>query len=394
MEDMRNRRRFLQFLAASPVLGGLPASAWQAAALANPKEALSVMDFEPIARQKVPIAHFAYMQTGVDDDATSRPIAPASPRYSCARAAWWILHARRCMSTCSAHIWDAPIFFSPTGSQRAFHAEGEMGTAGAAKSRKTLMILSTQTTTPIEKVMEAAGSPVWYQLYATSKWSVTETLVKHAEAAGAPVLVLTTDYPSNRNTETLDRARRLDTRTCANCHGTGAQRSMGRHSMFQGIDMQGVSLSAPSLTWDSVQKLKKLTKMKLVLKGIETGEDAKLCVENGVDGIIVSNHGGRELESRRGTIECLPEVMAAVGTKIPVMVDGGFRRGTDVFKALAMGARAVGIGRPYLWGLGAFGQPGVERVLDILHTELLNTMKQCGTRSVAEINPNYIKWKL
>ena len=128
--------------------------------------------------------------------------------------------------------------------------------------------------------------------------------------------------------------------------------------------------------------------MKLLLKGIVTHEDARLSVEHGVDGIIVSNHGGRAEESGRATIQCLPEVVDAVKGRIPVLIDGGIRRGTDVFKALALGARAVGIGRPYIWGLAAFGQAGVEQVLDILRTEFELCMRQCGTRSLAEITPS------
>jgi isopentenyl diphosphate isomerase/L-lactate dehydrogenase-like FMN-dependent dehydrogenase len=139
------------------------------------------------------------------------------------------------------------------------------------------------------------------------------------------------------------------------------------------------------MSWDMVERLKKFTKMKVVLKGIESGEDARLSRESGADGIVVSNHGGRAEESGRGTIECLPEVIGGAGN-MPVLVDGGFRRGTDIYKALALGARAVGVGRPYLWGLSAFGQPGVERVLDILRGELELTMKQMGRRSVKEID--------
>jgi isopentenyl diphosphate isomerase/L-lactate dehydrogenase-like FMN-dependent dehydrogenase len=130
--------------------------------------------------------------------------------------------------------------------------------------------------------------------------------------------------------------------------------------------------------------------MKLLIKGIETHEDATLAVEHGVDGIVVSNHGGRAMDDGRATIEILPEVIEAVRGRMPVLVDGGFRRGSDVFKALALGAKAVGIGRPYLWGLGAFGQPGVERVLDIFHAELMLTMRQCGTRSITEITRAYL----
>ena len=139
------------------------------------------------------------------------------------------------------------------------------------------------------------------------------------------------------------------------------------------------------MTWEHVRRLRKFTKVKLLVKGIETAEDAKLCIDAGMDGVIVSNHGGRAEESGRGTIDCLPEVVGAAAGRVPVMIDGGFRRGTDVFKALALGARAVCIGRPYIWGLAAFGQAGVERVLDIVRAELELVMKQCGARSIAEI---------
>jgi isopentenyl diphosphate isomerase/L-lactate dehydrogenase-like FMN-dependent dehydrogenase len=155
--------------------------------------------------------------------------------------------------------------------------------------------------------------------------------------------------------------------------------------MFSGIDVAGLRTSNPALNWEHVRRLKKMTAMKLLIKGIETREDTKLCLENGVDGLIVSNHGGRAEESGRGTIDCLPEVAEAAGGRIPVLIDGGIRRGTDIFKALALGARAVFIGRPYVWGMAAFGQAGVERVLDILRIELELAMKQCGARSIGEI---------
>jgi isopentenyl diphosphate isomerase/L-lactate dehydrogenase-like FMN-dependent dehydrogenase len=144
-------------------------------------------------------------------------------------------------------------------------------------------------------------------------------------------------------------------------------------------------VNPPGEDWTYVDRLKQMTKMKLVLKGIETGEDARLAREHGADGVVVSNHGGRAAETGRGTMDILPEVVDAVGGQIPVFVDGGFRRGTDVFKALAIGARAVGIGRPYIWGLASFGQKGVERVLEILRAELTRTMRQCGVASMAQM---------
>jgi isopentenyl diphosphate isomerase/L-lactate dehydrogenase-like FMN-dependent dehydrogenase len=161
--------------------------------------------------------------------------------------------------------------------------------------------------------------------------------------------------------------------------------------MFNGIEMTTAITDFPALDWGFFDRLKKFTKMKLVLKGIETREDAKLGVEHGVDAIIVSNHGGRATETGRATIKCLPEVLDGVGGRVPVLVDGGFRRGTDIFKALALGAKGVGIGRPYAWGLGAYGQAGVERALEILQRELTLTMRQCGTRSIAEIGRSSIR---
>ena len=220
---------------------------------------------------------------------------------------------------------------------------------------------------------------------AASSWQITEKLVRRAEAAGCPALALTVDTQAGRHTETADRFKRLDNRKCVVCHGTKPEEFFRCKPMFTGMDMAGIATGNPALTWEHVRRLKNLTKMKLLIKGIETREDAKLCAENGVDGIMVSNHGGRAEESGRGTIECLPEVIDGAGSRIPVLIDGGFRRGTDIFKALALGARAVCIGRPYIWGLSAFGQPGVERVLDLLRVELELAMKQCGTRSIAEI---------
>lgn len=149
----------------------------------------------------------------------------------------------------------------------------------------------------------------------------------------------------------------------------------------------------PSLTWNYIEWLKAKTAMKVVLKGIVTHEDARLCKKYGADGLIVSNHGGRQEESNRGTIECLPEVVEAVGGKIPVLIDSGFRRGTDIFKALALGAQAICIGRPYLWGLASFGEEGVGKVIDLLNAELIRIMQLAGTPSIQNINQKYLNTK-
>ena len=182
----------------------------------------------------------------------------------------------------------------------------------------------------------------------------------------------------------LERFRRIDTRQCSNCHSENRYLRKPMVPKIDGIDFE------ERLTWQYVDQLKAFTKMKLLIKGIETAEDAQLCLSHGADGVWVSNHGGRASETGRGTLEALPEIVNAVKGRVPVIVDGGFRRGTDIFKALALGADAIGIGRPYIWGLSCFGQEGVEAVLRILSDELEMTMKMAGTHSIGNINSDYL----
>jgi isopentenyl diphosphate isomerase/L-lactate dehydrogenase-like FMN-dependent dehydrogenase len=385
---IQSRRAFLRFVASSTVVAPA-ARAWaqqlavshDSAVFAAAKDALSVLDFEAAARRALPPAHWGYMATGVDDDGTLRANADAYRHIK--------LKPRRLVdvSTVDTSIalfgatWPTPIFLCPVGWQRAFHAQGELATARAAKAARTTMILSSVTTYSVEAVAKELGAPPWYQLYMPLKWEETEKLVKRVEDAGCPVLVWTVDLLAGRNTETATRFAREDSRTCTSCHTQGAGVGI-HHPMYDGLDG---TYNPPNATWSYVDRLKKLTRMKLLLKGIDSAEDARLAVEHGVDGLVVSNHGGRATETLRATIDCLPEVVDAVGGRVPVLVDGGVRRGTDVFKALASGARAVGIGRPYIWGLSAFGQEGIERVLEILHAELTLTMRQMGTPSVRDI---------
>ena len=382
------RRDFLRFLAASP----LAATAWaqdlaSAPPPASAKEVLSVMDFEPLSRKALPPAHWGYMATGVDDDATLHANREAFQHYQ--------LRARRLVDVSEVDLktivfgaaWSMPLYVSAVGSQRAFYRDGELSTARAAKAKNVVQMLSTVTSTPVEEVAKALGTPPWYQLYMPTTWDDTEKMVKRVENAGCPVLAWTIDLLAGRNTETGTKFMRIDNRDCSTCHAVSPKatdilrRNQGK-PMFEGLSG---NMNPSRATWDYVDRLKKLTKMKLVLKGIDTPEDAVLARDHGADGIVVSNHGGRSTETNRGTIDILPEVIDAVGRQFPVFVDGGFRRGTDVYKALAIGARAVGIGRPYIYGLSAFGQEGVERVLDIYRAELSLTMRQCGTPAIAQI---------
>ena len=185
---------------------------------------------------------------------------------------------------------------------------------------------------------------------------------------------------------------RTDTRNCGSCHSLNLKAYVQRKPNFDGIDVSGInSTGATNLTWELIKRLRDTVKTRLVLKGLMTEEDAILAVDNGIDGIVVSNHGGRAEDSGRSTIDALPEILEAVDGRVPVLVDSGFRRGTDIVKALAMGARGVCIGRPYLWGLGAFGQAGVERVLELLQQETRAAMMQVGAPSLKQLVPAMVR---
>jgi isopentenyl diphosphate isomerase/L-lactate dehydrogenase-like FMN-dependent dehydrogenase len=408
------RREFLKFLAASPYVaaaGGIGAflrlpigfaqtvGTQAAEVIANPAAALNVFDFEEAARRKVSTGHWAYMASGVDDDATLRANREIFKRVQLRPRR---LHDATLVDTrvqLFGATYDSPIFLCPTGGERSFFADGELAVARAARARGTLQCLSTMTSTPIEDVNAALGRPVWYQLYAPSKWEACEQLLRRVEAAGSSVVLLTVDNTTGRNSETFLRTRPKDLSQCVSCHpGPGQPPGpVGERAMFKGIDMTGVRAPNPAMDWAFVDRLRKFWRGKLVIKGIDTHEDTRLAIEHGFDGILVSNHGGRATETLRSTLEALPEVVSEAGNRVPVFVDGGFRRGTDIFKALALGAKAVGVGRPFLWGLGAFGQVGVDRVVEILQGELRLVMGNCGTRTVADIDRSYITmpdWKL
>jgi 4-hydroxymandelate oxidase len=400
------RRRFLRYLAASPLLAETQAlaqeqrlpdpSVWAPRTLdrliASPREALSVFDFEPVMHEKVPPAHFGYMATGIDDEVTLRANREGFLKFQ--------LQPRRLIDVSSLDLgielfgqrYPSPIALAPTGSNRAFHEDGELAVARAARKGDHLQILSTVATTSIEDAIEARGRPLWFQLYPTNKWDVAQGLARRAEKAGVEVIVVTVDVLARQNWETLVRMWRIDKRDCASCHGLGLASFVKRKPNFDGLDLSGISSTgATNLTWDFMRRLRDTVKGRLVLKGLMTAEDARLAVDNGLDGIIVSNHGGRAEDSGRSTIDALPEIVAAIDGRIPVLVDSGFRRGTDIVKALALGARAVCIGRPYLWGLGAFGQPGVERVLELLQQETRAAMMQVGAPALKFLTPAMVR---
>jgi 4-hydroxymandelate oxidase len=411
--ETASRRKFMQFLAASPLFAAGNGTAFAETLLPKPKlpdplmwapqdatqliktpkEAINVFDLEPVCRQNVPPAHFGYMASGIDDEVTLRANREGFLKFQ--------LRPRRLVDVSKVDMstnilgvtYDSPIVVAPVGGQRSFHNEGEVATARAAKVGNHLQILSTATSIGVEDVTAARGAPIWYQLYATNKWEVAKHFVKRAEKAGCLAVAVTVDRSGGRNQETLFRLRPEDKRDCSGCHDRSSlAANLKTRAMYQGVDLTGLTNTQSSaMTWDFFHRLRKITKMKILAKGILAWEDAELAVRHGLDGIIVSNHGARSEDSGRSTIDALPEIVAAVKGRMPILVDSGFRRGTDIVKALCMGATAVCVGRPYIWGLGAFGQPGVERALELMRVELRGAMQQVGAPDIKRLVPAMVR---
>src|SRR5207253_7210534 len=227
--------------------------------------------------------------------------------------------------------YPSPIVVAPIGGQKSFHPDGEVATARAAKAGNHLQILSTATSTGPEEVTEARGAPLWFQLYATNKWGVAKAFVTRAENAGCLAVAVTVDRSGGRNQETLFRLVPTDTRDCNACHERASLvTNLKRRAMYQGLDISGLTHTQSSnMTWDFLKRLRDTTKIKIVIKGILAHEDAVLAADAGIDAIIVSNHGARSEDSGRSTIDALPEIVEAVHGRMPILVDSGFRRGTD-----------------------------------------------------------------
>jgi 4-hydroxymandelate oxidase len=393
---LSSRRAFLHYLACSPALylsgwaggamGQVASGPYPRELISRAQDALNVFDLHEVAKQNLNPGHYTYMTLGTDDGGTLTANRVGFEKFQ--------IRTRRLVNAenidTSIEMFDQrypiPIMIAPCGSQKVYNPEGEVAVGRAARAKGVEQILSTSTSTGVEDVIQARGRPIWYQLYADPVWEVTHAVVKRAEEAGCPVLALTVDNTVS-NREVLYRHRRDANAQCQVCHAEDAG-VIPPKPMFDGLEMS--ERNRVFMDWEYVDRLKDATTMKLFLKGIVTAEDATLALEHGVDGIIVSNHGGRAEDSGRSTIESLPEVVDAIAGRIPVIVDGGFRRGTDIFKALALGADAIAIGRPYLWGLGSFGQEGVETALDILKRELEIVMAQAGTVRISDINRSYI----
>ena len=391
-----SRRKLLQYLTGSPLLAGLSNLPLMAAERLDDRQyiaesadwAVNVFDMENVALQNLSQAHWTYISQGVDDELTLRANREGYERLH--------LQARRLIDVSNintqtellGHSLTSPIIMAPVGGLGMAHRNGEVEAALGAKLTGHKMILSTAATFGIEEVSAARGEPVWYQLYPTNIWEITQGILRRVEASGSDVLFLTADIPARNQ----DRMRRFDQNAepCTECHIPGT--TFADKTMLQGLNApRNISSQNTAMDWEWLRRLRDSTDMKVVLKGITHPEDARLALSAGVDAIHVSNHGGRADESGYATIDSLAEVANVVRGRIPLIVDGGIRRGTDVLKALALGADAVCIGRPYIWGLAAFGQQGVTKVLQILDHELEVAMRQAGTPSLADISRDSVR---
>ena len=354
--------------------------------IATPADALSVFDFEEAARRKVQPGHWAYMASGVDDDATLRANREGFKHVQ--------LRPRRLhdptkvdmrVDLFGTHLHQPDLPLSD-GRREIVSRRRRAGGRARGKARNTLQVLSTAASTGIEDVNKALGRPVWYQLYAPNSWEANEALMKRVEAAGCDGDRAHGRQHHGRNSETYLRTRPKDLAQCSACH----PKRPGKWSAAHDGEPHRAAVRVMAIDWAFVDRLRKLLEREVHHQRHRHPRRRAARVEHGLDAVMVSNHGGRSTETLRATLEALPEVVAEVGGRIPVFVDGGFRRGTDVFKALALGAKAVGIGRPFLWGLGAFGQAGVDRVLEILQGELKLVMGNCGTQTVGDITRAHV----
>lgn len=355
----------------------------------SPEMAVNVWDMERTTHANNLPEHWAYLHLGVDDFETR-----VANREGFNRLA---LRPRRIGQDVSAldtsidlygRRFEAPLFTCPVAALRAFHTQGEVGAAQATGARGLLTVQSHESSQSYEEIAEAAGEPHWFQLYTRPDWNVVRRSIDRVEAAGCQVMVWTVDLLGGSNRELSRRAAGTEGYSAAFCQNCHNHQPGYRRPMRQGLE--GPEGERPVSDWDYLKRLKDYTSMKVLVKGIVTREEAERCVEYGADGVYVSNHGGRGVNMLRGSIDALPEVVEGVAGRVPVLIDSGVRRGADVFKALALGADAVGIGRPYVWGLGAFGEEGVDRVLQIILDEFRMVMRQTRTTAIAQVSSRFV----
>ena len=354
-------------------------------------EPVNLAEYEDVARGKLAREAYDYYAGGANDGTTLRANVEAYGKLPLYHRVLRDVAARDTSVEVLGQRISFPVMVAPTAFHRMACAEGECAAARAAGRAGTVMVVSTLSTTAIEDVAAAATGPLWFQLYVYKDRGATTALIHRAEAAGCRALVLTVDAQvwGRREADVRNNFRLPDGLTVANL-ADYAKEMFPACIPGSGLAAYVSQMLDPSLTWKDWAWLRGQTKLPILLKGIVRDDDAKLAVEHGADGVIVSNHGGRQLDTAPATIEALPRVVDAVEGKIPVLIDGGVRRGTDVVKALALGAQAALIGRPILWGLAANGEEGAYRVLELLKAEFDLAMALCGARTIGEIDKSLL----
>ncbi|HEV7784087.1 MAG TPA: alpha-hydroxy acid oxidase [Thermoanaerobaculia bacterium] len=358
-------------------------------------EPVNIFELEAIAREKLSREAYDYYAGGAHDEVTLRENRAAYDRISLAYRVLVDVSHRDLTTSVLGQTVSMPILVAPTAFHGLATPEGERAAARAAGAAGTIMILSTLSNTRVEDVVAAATGPVWFQLYVYRDRQATEGLVRRAEAAGCKALVLTVDAPllGRRERDVRNRFRLPPGLAVVNMlpEGYGDVPEVVGDS---GLAAYVANLLNPALTWKDVGWLQSITKLPVLVKGIVRPDDALRAAEAGAAGVVVSNHGGRQLDTSPATIEVLPEIadaLAARGHQIELLLDGGIRRGTDVVKALALGARAVLAGRAILWGIAADGEAGATHVLRLLRDELDLAMTLCGAPTVAEITRDLVR---
>ena len=351
---------------------------------------IHLSEFEQLAAATLPRMVYDYYAGGAHDEITLRENRAAFDRIPIRYRVLRDVSGRSLETEVLGETLSMPVIVAPTAFHQLAMEEGEVATARAAARVGTVMTLSTLSTCAIEEVGAATGGKLWFQLYVYRDREATAELVRRAEAAGARALVLTVDAQvwGVRERDVRNRFQLPDGLRMVNLVPSGKG---------EFPDVEGSGLAAyvartfdPTLSWDDLDWLCSLTRLPVLIKGVVRGDDAARAMENGAAGVIVSNHGGRQLDTSPAPIDVLEEVVDGVSGRGTVLMDGGVRRGTDVIKALALGAQAVLVGRPILWGLAAGGEEGVVRVLEMLRAEVDLAMALCGARTLAEVTRDLV----
>ena len=355
------------------------------------RQPVNLLDYERLAKERMTAMAFGYYASGAKDEIT---VAANHQAYNEIFLRYRVLRGvgtRDTATTVLGHRVAMPVLVAPCAFNGLAHPLGELATARGAKAAGTIYVMSTMSNISMEDVANDSNGARWFQLYIYKDRGVTKSLVERAEAAGYTAIVLTADAPmlGHREADIRNHFHLPDGLVAANLNDPKLG-TIPHVAGASGIAEYFASLLDDDLTWRDVEWLRSITRLPVLVKGIDRGDDAKSAIDSGAAAIICSNHGGRQLDTARPTIRALPEVIEAVDGRIEVLVDGGIRRGTDVLKALAFGARAVLLGRPILWGLAVDGEAGVRRVLELLHTEFDQTMGLCGCRNIGEITRDLI----